>query len=424
MKITVFGLGYVGCVTAALLARDGHTVAGVDISQFKVDQITSGKSPVLEPGLDAVVKEAVAQGNLTATCLVEEGLCDSDVSLVCVGTPSARDGSLDLQYVREVAKQIGENISVANADHTVVIRSTVLPGSTRREVIPVLEQATGRKAGDGYDVCTNPEFLREGTSLTDYYEPPRILVGERVPGVGQKVHDLYSKIQGAPAYSVPLEVAEAVKYTDNAFHALKVTFANEIGRVWECAGADPIEVMKIVSEDVKLNISPVYLRPGFAFGGSCLPKDLRALCYAAKSNDVLVPMLENIDSSNREHIDRAFRAANVTGRRNVAMIGLAFKSNTDDLRESPYLKLAKQLIGEGYELKIFDPVVHSAKLLGSNKHFMLTEIPHISKLLDHDIEAVTSTADLVLIGHSLPDPKLITQWEASGKIVIDLNAYI
>jgi len=420
MKVTVFGLGYVGCVTAALLAKDGHNVVGVDVSQAKVDLLNSANTPVLEPGLDELVKEVVGNGSFSATHSIEKALTDSDISLICVGTPSSSSGSIDLQYVKQVAGQIGENLNLAKPNHTIVVRSTVLPGSTRDHVIPAVEATAKRKAGDGYEVCTNPEFLREGTSLSDYYSPPRVLVGERVPGAGDVVHELYNAVE-AQRYSVPLEVAEAVKYSDNAFHALKVTFANEMGRVWEAAGADAKQVMSIVAADTKLNISPVYMRPGFAFGGSCLPKDLRAVCYAAKSNDVDIPVLENIIDSNLAQIAVALKKIAQTKKKKVALIGLAFKSDTDDLRESPYLSLAKTLIGEGCELSIYDPVVHSSTLLGSNKAFLFNEIPHVSKLLVEDITETTKDAELILIGHSLPDETLVTQWESSGKTIIRLS---
>lgn len=420
MKVTVFGLGYVGCVTAALLAKDGHQVIGVDVSTYKVDQLNRGESPVIEPGLSDVVSEMVKSGALQATLSVTEGLENSDISLICVGTPSANDGSLDLRFVAQVAQEIGENLAIASPMHTIVVRSTVLPGSTRKTVIPAIEKVTGKKIGDGFEVCTNPEFLREGSSLADYYDPPRILVGERAPGVGRIVHELYSKVE-ATRYSVPYEVAEAVKYTDNAFHALKVTFANEVGRVWEPYGADAKEVMKIVSEDKKLNISPVYLKPGFAFGGSCLPKDLRALCYVASSGHVQVPVLENLIASNEKHISKALERIKASGLRKIALIGLAFKNDTDDLRESPYVTLAKALIGEGYELRIYDPVVHVSRLNGSNKDYMVTELPHISKILFDNIDTVTTDADMLIVGHSLPDEFDTEEWEQDAKSILYLS---
>jgi len=420
MKVTVFGLGYVGSVTAAALARDGHEVVGVDVQATKLDAIANGRSPVLEEGVDAIVAEAAAAGRLRATDDPADGLRDSEISLICVGTPSRADGSLDLQYVEQVAGQIGAKLSLTADGHRVVVRSTVLPGSTRGRVLPALEKAAGRTAGDGFDVCTNPEFLREGSSLKDYDAPPRILVGEREPGGGAPVLELYAAVN-APRYSVPLEVAEAVKYTDNAFHALKVTFANEVGRVWEAAGADPVRVMQIVAEDTKLNISPVYLRPGFAFGGSCLPKDLRALTFAARDRNVGIPMLDHVIPSNEVQIRQAFEAIRQSGARRIALLGLAFKAGTDDLRESPLLALAKSLIGEGCELRIHDPTVLLARLHGSNREYLEREIPHITRLLHEDVDSAVGEAELVVIGHGVAEYARDTEWESAGKQVLRLT---
>lgn len=420
MNVTIFGLGYVGCVTASLLANDGHNVVGVDISELKVGQLAQGKSPIVEPGLEEVIASVHASGKLRATLDVKEGLKDSDISLICVGTPSSSDGSLDLRYVKQVAAQIGESLDVINRFHTIVVRSTVLPGSTRQEITPIVEQAARCSVGEGFEVCANPEFLREGSSIKDYYEPPRILVGERTPGAGGAVHDLYGKVS-AERYSVSLEVAEAVKYSDNAFHALKVVFANEISRVWSAAGADPKQVMQIVASDSKLNISPLYMRPGFAFGGSCLPKDLRALCSSAKSADVSLPMLDSLIASNRVHIERSVAVIKATGCRRISLIGLAFKAETDDLRESPYVTLAKVLIGEGFDLKIFDPMVRMSGLYGSNKLYMYNEIPHITRLLHDDFNHVIDDAELIVVGHSVPDEASETDWIAKGKQVLHLS---
>jgi GDP-mannose 6-dehydrogenase len=301
VKVAVFGLGYVGSVTAAAMARDGHEIVGVDVSKPKIDALLSGRAPVLEPGLEELISEVVGDGRLRATDDFADALAGADLSLICVGTPSRPDGSLDLTYVKQVANQIGSELKRAADDHRVVVRSTVLPGSTRDVVLPVVESASGRSPGEGWDICVNPEFLREGISLADYDQPTRILIGERVPGSGRSLLDLYEGIE-APRFSVELEVAEAIKYTDNAFHALKVAFANEVGRVWRARGADPTEVMGIFAQDRKLNISPVYLRPGFAFGGSCLPKDVRAITSAAHGAAIPIPLLDSrprVQSRNR-----------------------------------------------------------------------------------------------------------------------------
>jgi GDP-mannose 6-dehydrogenase len=416
VKVALFGLGYVGAVSAAALARDGHDVVGVDVSAAKIDSIRSGRSPVIEPGVDEIIAAAVASGRLRATDDPAEGLKDADVSLICVGTPSRPDGSLDLKYVAQVAGQIGSKLALAAEGHRVVVRSTVLPGSTRGVVLPELEKASGVAVGDGWDLCTNPEFLREGTSLADYDAPPRILVGEREPGVGQPVLDLYASIEAA-RFSVPLEVAEAIKYTDNAFHALKVSFGNEISRIWSAHGADPHLVMDIVTQDRKLNISPVYLRPGFAFGGSCLPKDLRALTFAAHEATISVPVLDAVIPSNEVQIRRAFDAVLATGKRRVALLGLAFKRGTDDLRESPLLELAKRFIGEGLELAICDPTVSLARLVGTNRAFLETSLPHINRLLRESVEETVADAEVVVIGHDDERFARDGEWRSQGKLV-------
>jgi len=418
-RVAVFGLGYVGSVTAAALARDGHRVVGVDVSADKIGALRSGRTPVLEPGIEALVSAAVADGRLRASDDPAEALKGARVSLICVGTPSRPDGSLDLSFVRQVAAQIGSKLSLAAPDHRVVVRSTVLPGSTREVVIPEVERASGRPVGDGWDACANPEFLREGSSLADYDRPSRILVGEREPGGGAPVLELYRGIE-APRFSVPLEIAEAVKYTDNAFHALKVTFANEVARVWQGRGADPARVMEIVASDTKQNLSPLYLRPGFAFGGSCLPKDLRALLAAARGDAAPVPMLDAVLASNEIEVRRAVEAVLATGRRRVALLGLAFKRGTDDLRESPFLELAKRLIGEGLELAIHDPAVALGRLTGSNRAFLEERLPHIGRLLRASADEAVAGADLVVVGHRDPAFDRAEEWRAAGKAVLYL----
>jgi len=419
VRVAVFGLGYVGSVTAAALARDGHFVVGVDVAAAKIEMLNAGRSPVLEPGLEELIAAGVAAGRLRATDDPAEGLDGAEVSLICVGTPSRDDGSLDLSYVKQVAQQIGSKLSLAAGEHCVVVRSTVLPGSTRGVVLPEIESAAGVPAGDGWDVFTNPEFLREGSSLRDYDAPPRILVGERVAGSGARVLDLYEGIE-APRVAVPLEVAEAIKYTDNAFHALKITFANEVGRLWESVGADPAAVMEIFAKDTKLNLSPVYLRPGFAFGGSCLPKDLRALSSAARTRNVRIPMLDSVLASNEVVISRALDAVLATGARRVALLGLAFKPGTDDLRESPLLALAKRMLGEGLELSIHDPAVLLSRLHGSNRAFLERSIPHINRLLATSVDEAVAKADLIVIGHRGDVYGHDAAWRAQGKHVLRL----
>ena len=419
MRVAVFGLGYVGSVTAAALARDGHEVVGVDPAALKVASIQSGRAPVLEPGLDELTARMLQEGRLRATDDPADALAGAELSLLCVGTPSRRDGSLDLRYVRQVAEQIGSKLQLAADGHVVVVRSTVLPGSTREHVIPLVEQASGRAVGEGWEIAVNPEFLREGNSLEDYDRPSRILVGERAPGAGAPVLGLYERVT-AERFLVPLEVAEAVKYTDNAFHALKIAFANEAARVWAARGADPSQVMEIFASDQKLNASSAYLKPGFAFGGSCLPKDLRALTSAAREANVRIPVLDAVLASNELEVLRGLEAVMATGKRRVALLGLAFKHGTDDLRESPLLELAERLLGKGFEVKIHDPAVRLSALHGSNRAFLEERLPHIQRLLCERLEAALVGAEVVVIGHGAAAYQRDEEWRAQGKTVVRL----
>jgi GDP-mannose 6-dehydrogenase len=419
VRVAVFGLGYVGSVTAAALARDGHEVVGVDPAALKVASIQSGRAPVLEPGLDELTARMRQEGRLRATDDPADALAGAELSLLCVGTPSRRDGSLDLRYVRQVAEQIGSKLQLAADGHVVVVRSTVLPGSTREHVIPLVEQASGRAVGEGWEIAVNPEFLREGTSLEDYDRPSRILVGERAPGAGERVLGLYERVT-ADRFLVPLEVAEAVKYTDNAFHALKIAFANEAARVWAARGADPSQVMEIFASDRKLNASSAYLRPGFAFGGSCLPKDLRALTSAAREANVRIPVLDAVLASNELEVLRGLEAVMATGKRRVALLGLAFKHGTDDLRESPLLELAERLLGKGFEVKIHDPAVRLSALHGSNRAFLEERLPHIQRLLCERLDAALAGAEVVVIGHGAAAYQRDEEWRAQGKTVVRL----
>jgi GDP-mannose 6-dehydrogenase len=420
VRIAVFGLGYVGSVTAAALARDGHEVVGVDPAAAKTEAIQAGRAPVLEAGLEELVAEMVGAGRLRATDDPAEGLAGAALSLICVGTPSRPDGSLDLRFVRQVAEQIGSKLSLAQPGHVVVVRSTVLPGTTREHVIPIVEGAAGRRAGEGWDVAVNPEFLREGSSLEDYDRPPRILIGERAEGVGARVMRVYEGVS-AERFVVPLEVAEAVKYTDNAFHALKIAFVNEAARVWSARGADPKRVLEIFSSDRKLNASPAYLKPGYAFGGSCLPKDLRALTSAAREAHVRVPLLDAVLPSNEVEVLRALEAVVATGKRRVALLGLAFKSGTDDLRESPLLELAERLLGKGFALTIHDPAVNLARIHGSNRAFLEEHLPHISRLLVEELDSAVDAAEVVVIGHSDSRFRRDDKWRGRGKVVLRLS---
>lgn len=393
MKINVFGLGYVGCVSAACLARNGVRVLGIDVDQTKVDMIKQGRSPIVETGLDGLLREVVRCERLRAT---SGGPGDADVSIVCVGTPSRENGSLELRYIDAVTKQIGDYLRVLNRYHVVSIRSTVLPGTVRNRVIPILEEHSGKKAGADFGVCMNPEFLREGTSLRDFYDPPFTVIGELDSRSGEVLAELYEGIE-APLFRTTLEVAEMLKYACNSYHALKVSFANEIGNLCKRLSIDSHEVMRIFCSDSKLNMSSYYLKPGFAFGGSCLPKDLRALLHEAKMLDVECPVLSSILLSNSKQIEAAYKFVEKSGKKKVGVIGLSFKPGTDDLRESPMVQLIEKLIGKGYDVNIYDREVSLARLFGSNRRFIESTIPHISSLLKDSPDEVVDRAEVVVM---------------------------
>ena len=418
-SISVFGLGYVGCVSAACFAKEGHTVIGVDVNPGKVDMIRAGKATIVEMGIGELVAEMAASGRLQATTDVAEAVRDTSVSLICVGTPSRSNGSLDLSYVERVCEQIGAALKGKKARHTIVIRSTVLPGTIHGLVIPALERTSGKRAGADFGVCGNPEFLREGTSIRDFYDPPFTLVGADDPETGRTVAALYDGIE-APVHIVPVRTAEMVKYACNCFHGLKVAFANEIGNVCKEAGVDSHDVMKIFCEDRKLNISPYYLRPGFAFGGSCLPKDLRALIYKARSLDVDVPVLAATLDSNRKQIEKAFDLVMATGKKRVGVLGLSFKAGTDDLRESPMVSLIEMLIGKGVQLAIYDPYVTSSRLMGANREYIEREIPHIWELMRGSTKEVLESSDAVIIGNSAGEFREIQGHLRADQPVVDL----
>ena len=416
MKISIFGLGYVGSVSAACLADGGHDVLGVDVDEKKVANINAGLSPVLEPGLPELIADVVRSGKLRAT---SGELQDSDLSIVCVGTPSNENGSLCLDYVRRAVQQIGAFIASRSTYHVVCIRSTVLPGTTESLVIPVLEQTSGKKAGRDFGVCMNPEFLREGSSIRDYHCPPFTVIGELDQRSGDVIAQLYAGLP-APMIRTPLAVAEMVKYAGNAFHALKITFANEMGLLCKRLGVDGTTVLDVFCQDQKLNISRAYLQPGFAFGGSCLPKDLRALLYKAKELDLEPPVLRSILTSNTHQIEEAYRLIKKTGKRKIAMVGLSFKPGTDDLRESPIAELIEMLIGKGHEVAIFDEDVSLARVYGSNRAYIDQTIPHISRLMCSSLDEAVTDSDVVVVAKRSP---AVENWllnAGNGKHVIDL----
>lgn len=419
MKICVFGLGYVGAVSAACLAQEGHEVVGVDPAQTKVDIINAGQSPIIETGIGNIIKAQVAAGRLCATTEPATAIPYSDVLFVCVGTPSLANGGLDTRYVRRVCEQIGEALREQVNAPIVVIRSTMLPGTMREVVIPTLEAASGKRAGADFGVCINPEFLREGTAVYDYYHPPKTVIGELGKSSGDILASLFADMPG-PVIRTDIETAEMVKYADNVWHALKVGFANEIGNICKAVDVDGHRVMDIFCQDTKLNISPYYLKPGFAFGGSCLPKDLRALLHKAKTLDLSLPILGSILPSNQLQIDRGVRAVVDKGHRKVGILGFSFKAGTDDLRESPVVELTERLIGKGYDLKIYDRNVKIASVHGANRDYILNHIPHISRLMVAEIDEVLSHADTIVIGNAEPEFRDIAQRLEDGQNVIDL----
>jgi len=419
MKIAVFGLGYVGVVSAACLARDGHSVIGVDPNTVKVDFLRGGKSPIVEPGLGELIEAAVSAGRLVASSDYAAAVAQSEILLVCVGTPGQANGSLDLTYVRRVVRQIGERLAASNGYRVVVIRSTLLPGSMQGVVIPLLEEVARGKAGKDFGVCINPEFLREGTAIYDYDHPPKTVIGASDERAAAMVRELYTAL-GAPLIMTDLRTAEMLKYVDNSWHALKVTFANEIGRLSKAMGVDGRLVMRLFCTDTKLNISSAYLRPGFAFGGSCLPKDVRALAYQGRLLDVDTPVLGSILASNQLHIAHALSMIHATGHRRVGLLGLSFKEGTDDLRESPVVTLAEQLIGKGYELLVYDQNVRLASLLGANREYILNHIPHIGRLMvDRPAQLLEHAEVLVVASASAENAELLRSLPP-GKKLIDL----
>lgn len=402
MKISIFGLGYVGAVSLACLGRDGHELTGVDIDKRKLELISSGKSPIVETGIMELVKDVVASGRISVTDDANEAIKNTELSFVCVGTPSRSNGSQDLDALLRLAQEIGRALKATSGQHTIVVRSTVQPGTTENVVIPTLEEHSGKSAVDDFSVCFQPEFLREGSSINDYDNPPMTVVGVRDERAVEQLRGLFG---GLPCEFIETDIrtAETLKYACNTFHALKISFANEIGRICQALGSDSRRVMELLCEDRQLNISKAYLKPGFAFGGSCLPKDLRALLYLARSHDVDVPMLSGLLPSNRIHIEHAAEMILERRERSVGVIGLSFKSGTDDLRESPLVELVERLIGKGMHLKIYDPEVRVSQLIGANKRYIEDVIPHIGSLMCASAEEAMQNSATILVGLSGDD---------------------
>ena len=419
MRISIFGLGYVGAVSAGCLAADGHTVIGVDPNATKVKLINDGVTPIIEKDIGEIIAKAVTEKRLWATISVADAINDTELSIVCVGTPSERNGSLDLRYIRNSCEEIGQAIRNKSSWHNVTIRSTILPGTMRNIIIPMLEESSGKKAGVDFGICNNPEFLREGTAVYDYRNPPKTVIGEIDARSGEVLAGLYAHLQ-APLIRTSVETAEMVKYVDNVWHAVKVAFANEIGNICKPLNIDSHEVMGIFCQDTKLNLSPYYLKPGFAFGGSCLPKDLRALSYKAKALDLDLPLLASVIPSNEIQIDRAFKIISDRNVKKISVLGFSFKEGTDDLRESPVVELIERLIGKGAELRLYDKNVSLAALTGANRDYILNHIPHISRLMVDSIKAAVDHADLIIVGNKAPE---FVEWIdkiPSNKHIIDL----
>jgi len=412
-------MGYVGCVSAACLANEGNEVVGIDIDTTKIRIINSGKSPIVERGLNEAISEAASRKRLIAISNRIKKIREADISIICVGTPSKENGSLNLEAVKKVSEQIGYQLKNWTNYHVVNVRSTILPGTTEEIIIPILEKTSGKKIGRDFGICVNPEFLREGSSLDDFFNPSFTLIGQFDQESGDRIEQIYSNIN-APIIKTNIKVAEMIKYASNSFHALKISFANEIGNICKRLKVDSHELMEIFCRDTRLNVSPYYLKPGFAFGGSCLPKDLRALLYTAKEKDLETPLLNSVLRSNRKQIDSAYNLIKKTGSKKVGILGLSFKPGTDDLRESPMVDLVEKLLGKGYDISIYDKEVSLAKIIGSNKRYIRSTIPHISSLMKKTAKGVINNADVIVVGKKNKEFEDIVSTIENNKIIIDL----
>jgi GDP-mannose 6-dehydrogenase len=419
VKISIFGMGYVGVVSAACQAGDGHTVVGVDPNQSKVDLINAGKNPIVEEGLGALLATGVDTGLISATSDAAGAVAATDVSFICVGTPSLANGGLDLTYVRRVCEEIGRAIGGKDSFHVVVARSTMLPGSMLEIVIPTLEEFSGKIAGEDFGVCSNPEFLREGTAIHDYRNPPKIVIGEVDRRSGDLLAELYENID-APLIRTDLATAEMVKYTDNVWHALKVGFANEIGNLCKAIDIDGHAVMDIFCQDTKLNLSSAYMRPGFAFGGSCLPKDLRAINHKARSLHLEMPIIGHVLAANEKQIERGLSMIMDKGNKKISVLGFSFKAGTDDLRESPLVEVIERLIGKGYDMRLYDKNVNLAKLTGANKDYILHAIPHIAQLMVGCLDDALAHGETIVVGNGADEFREIISMTTDDQVIVDL----
>jgi GDP-mannose 6-dehydrogenase len=423
MNLSIFGLGYVGTVLAGCFAKAGHRVIGVDPEAAKVDLVNQGRSPIVEAGVEDLLAAAVKAGSLRATSDVRAAVLGSDLSLICVGTPSRQGGELDLTYVRRVSTEIGIVLRDKPGRHVVVVRSTVLPGTVEEEVVPAIAEASGKRHGLDFGVVMNPEFMRESSAVRDFYEPPKTVIGAADPRDGTLVAQLYTGLPG-PVIHTSIRTAEMVKYADNLWHAAKVTFGNEIGLLARALGVDGRAVMEIFCQDTKLNLSPAYLRPGFAYGGSCLPKDLRAMTWAGRSRDVETPMLSSLAASNEAQIRHAVRVITAAGRPRVGILGFAFKGGTDDLRESPIVTVAETLLGKGCELRLFDPFVNTARLVGANRRYIEQHLPHLEKLMVENAAEAVAGAEVILLGNKSAADGAVLASLKPEQFVLDLTSSV
>jgi len=421
MKISILGLGYVGAVSLGCLVRDGHEIVGADIDETKLRLIQEGKTPIIEEGMEELMTSVASSGRVSVTTNAAEAVLKTDISFICVGTPSASNGGQDLTAIKRLCEQMAEAIKEKTNYHVFIIRSTVSPGTVENIIRPILEKFSGKSMGDDFGLGFQPEFLREGSSIRDYDNPPYTVIGADSERSIDVVKEVFQHLP-CQFISCSIKTAEMLKYCCNVFHALKATFSNEIGRISQALGVDSQEVMRLVCEDKNLNISPAYMRPGFAFGGSCLPKDMRALMKLAKDNDVSVPMLENILPSNKNHIEHAETLIKKTGKKSIGLIGLSFKTGTDDLRESPLVDLVEYLIGKGYNLKIYDPEVNVARLIGANKRYIEESIPHISSLMKPACKEVIESSELIIVGLNNKDiVKDVYEYTTDSHFILDLT---
>lgn len=419
MNISIFGLGYVGVVTAACLSKNGNKIIGVDVNKTKVDLLNEGVSPIVEKDLQELLKEGKSKGLISATTDVSSAIKASELSIICVGTPSRANGSLNTNYIENVCNEIGESLREKTDKHILVFRSTMLPGTMRERVIPILEETSGKKHNVDFYAAFNPEFLRESTAVFDFFNPPKTVIGTDIEEIADKILTIYSSLD-APVIKTQIEIAETVKYVDNNFHALKITFGNEIGHICKKIGIDSHKVMDIFVEDRKLNISPVYFKPGFAFGGSCLPKDLRAINYLSKMNDLQTPLLNSLIPSNNIQILSTIKRIIAFGKKKIGIAGFSFKAGTDDLRESPIIEIIETLIGKGYDIKLYDKNVSLAKLIGANREYINNRIPHISALMVDSLDELIEDRELIVIGNKDNEFKRILNEGRREQIIFDL----